>query len=1288
MAQLIIAAAGAAITGAFPGVGGAIAGFAFTAIGNAIFAPTQKQQGPRLSDLKVSGTEQGQPIPYFEGKVRTSGQIAWASNRREIATTTEQGKGGGGVESTTYTYEVDLLYLLSDCEMATFARVWNNGKLVYNKLPTASVATAVASETTDLWRRITFYGGASTQLPDPTYEAAVGIGNAPAYRGRACIFIEGLQLGGSGQIPNLSFEVFRDVALADVSLTFGTFTRPSPIAYFRAAVYKKTAWFIYNATSGSPNFTILKSKNFGAFNFRRSVALNFRTSGFDPVWVQTNGAPRAVYCSFNTGSLSGGFNIEALDPETGVVTSVITYVPASDLEVCRPLQRRVAYDEIKGVYVMCGAAVNGQDPDSPYIITGTGYVRCPAISGLNCIAAYNGYFYALANQSGAWRVRRYDYTGTYVDEVVDSTAAFAGSDLISNGSWIRVDSDGQCWVCSPYHGRLFKITTFFEEVSTAANVQAYNTNSQDGVFYCEPGFVAFGLEQVGSGPYTLNYTFRRFKSPTALQPTLQSVVERLCARADLDPAQYDATGLSTITRPVRSMAISQVTPIRQVIETLAGAFYFGGTLSDKLYFRPRGGSSVATIPYLSLGAGEGGAASEPLNLKLSNDLEIPAQIALTYSNVDGDYNVATEYSDRLLTGQTSTSAVQLPLGMTPAEAKGTVDSLVADSAAAIFTTTVALTSEYAHIEPTDVLSIIDRDGSSYRMRVTQKTEAGPVITLELVLDDASALTSSGITSPAYVDSTTVAGSADTLLRLLDIPILRDADDDVGIYAAFAGDSTPWPGAALYKSPDNSVFALSQTATDGAGMGATTTALTTWAGGFVFDETSSVTVLMDSGALSSYTRDQIFDGTAPAYLIGSEIVFAKSAALIAANTYALTGFLRGMRGTEWAMAGHSVSENFTVLSSSGIRRETMTASEIGALRYFKAPTLGRALSTADVQSIALAALGKKPFSPVGLRGSFGLPEPFFSSVSLLLHFDGTNGQTTTTDSGPLARSVTLTGSTLSTTTPKFGTASLNLSSSSYADIAGATSLEMGAGDFTVECWVWFSATSADATIMIYDNGTATASSIQFLMAQAGTSFNFQWFIAGVSYSITGGTATTSQWIHLAAVRSGSTMNFYVDGVSVGSNTFGTGSLNAPVSAVLRLGYRVNNVLPFTGRIDDLRVTKGIARYTANFTPPAAAFPDLAASPGVTLSWDRRTRLAKNFTNGYVPLGEATEAYEIDIWSSNTYTTLKRTLTSGSASVNYSAAQQVADFGVTQSVIYADVYQVSPIVGRGYRLRGAV
>lgn len=86
--------------------------------------------------------------------------------------------------------------------------------------------------------------------------------------------------------------------------------------------------------------------------------------------------------------------------------------------------------------------------------------------------------------------------------------------------------------------------------------------------------------------------------------------------------------------------------------------------------------------------------------------------------------------------------------------------------------------------------------------------------------------------------------------------------------------------------------------------------------------------------------------------------------------------------------------------------------------------------------------------------------------------------------------------------------------------------------------------------------------------------------------------------------------------------------------------------------------------------------------LALTWQRRTRVGGAWRD-YVDaaLGEAVESYDVDIMSGSV---VKRTLTTGTPSVTYTAAQQVADFGVTQAAITVRIYQLSAIVGRGYKL----
>jgi len=92
---------------------------------------------------------------------------------------------------------------------------------------------------------------------------------------------------------------------------------------------------------------------------------------------------------------------------------------------------------------------------------------------------------------------------------------------------------------------------------------------------------------------------------------------------------------------------------------------------------------------------------------------------------------------------------------------------------------------------------------------------------------------------------------------------------------------------------------------------------------------------------------------------------------------------------------------------------------------------------------------------------------------------------------------------------------------------------------------------------------------------------------------------------------------------------------------------------------------------------------------SLSWIRRTRTGGEWRD-YVDadLGEATEAYEVDVYADGTYAAVKRTITASTPACTYSSANQVTDFGSNQSTLYLKIYQLSAVVGRGYPLTTSI
>ena len=364
--------------------------------------------------------------------------------------------------------------------------------------------------------------------------------------------------------------------------------------------------------------------------------------------------------------------------------------------------------------------------------------------------------------------------------------------------------------------------------------------------------------------------------------------------------------------------------------------------------------------------------SDPLALREVNDLEIPAQIALTYINIDNDYQSDTQYSDRLISATSTTiDSIQLAIGMTPSEAKMVADAMLADQVASRLSGKFSILGDYTWLEPTDVITVTGADASTFRMRIVNKLDAYPLLEVDLVLDDATVIEQLGITSADYTSSTTVTGAVATTLRLLDIPILQDADDSAGFYAAAKGAETPWPGAALLDSPDNVTYTRRATIAESAVIGTTTTALNNWHGARVVDAVSRVNVNVGEGTISSTTRALALNSqTVNAFLIGNEIVQAITATLLSSspNIYTLSDFLRGARGTEWAMTGHATGERVVQLREAGLRRIALTNSQLGVARYYKGVTLGREESSATGSATTIDGIALKPFAPFDLRAS--------------------------------------------------------------------------------------------------------------------------------------------------------------------------------------------------------------------------------------------------------------------------------------------------------------------------------
>lgn len=206
------------------------------------------------------------------------------------------------------------------------------------------------------------------------------------------------------------------------------------------------------------------------------------------------------------------------------------------------------------------------------------------------------------------------------------------------------------------------------------------------------------------------------------------------------------------------------------------------------------------------------------------------------------------------------------------------------------------------------------------------------------------------------------------------------------------------------------------------------------------------------------------------------------------------------------------------------------------------------------------------------------------TKLLLHCDGIDESTTFTDSSNSNHTVTANENAQIDTAQKvFGDSALlcdgagdNLSIPDSAD------WDFGSGDFTIDCRIRFNSVAGNQSFF-----TREVSSVSyFYIAKEGSNIRFRDY--GGSYDSTfAWSPVADTWYHFAITRSGNSIRCFIDGTQIGSTQTFTGSF-IDRSVLLRIGTFPLASYYLNGWMDEIRVSKGIARWTSNFTPPTEAY----------------------------------------------------------------------------------------------------
>ena len=226
-----------------------------------------------------------------------------------------------------------------------------------------------------------------------------------------------------------------------------------------------------------------------------------------------------------------------------------------------------------------------------------------------------------------------------------------------------------------------------------------------------------------------------------------------------------------------------------------------------------------------------------------------------------------------------------------------------------------------------------------------------------------------------------------------------------------------------------------------------------------------------------------------------------------------------------------------------------------------------------------------------RSSGGDGDPHFGKVSLLLHMDGADGSTTFADSSTVPKTLAVHGNAkISTAHGRFGGSSGHFpgASTDYAVVPASTDFAFGTGDFTIEAWIYITPGIAGSYAAICDiRSSASGTGSTLFKLNSARQLGY-YFVGEVN---TTEAVPIAQWTHVSLCRASGVSRIFINGIASASTT----DTDNKVPNHCYIGRVYDNAHPaFSGYIDDLRITKGIARYTANFTPPAARLPDISGA----------------------------------------------------------------------------------------------
>lgn len=929
------------------------------------FTATQRFEGPRLDGLGVSTAAYGTPYPYIWGYRRVDGCIiSWAEELREKKVESKT-KGG---KYTSYRYFFTGFAVAAGHEIDAIAKIRMNNHLVYDMTspgpvsPIAGFFLGLQGSPVKLTdgKNLRIYLGTEDQEIDPRYAAwcedRYGPDSATARRGIAGAMFEDIPLDKLGNVPpQISMDVVNNGSPNYLWDTTPVTTDDGVVFSLDYSRFIADGW-IWDTATGARLVPIsgpAEAMGTGGTFYRHvpDVLRIYTNDGTHLVSVDT---PAFLDRAITARGIHGDF--VGITPFAST-SSNFRYLSGATIETINVgFSVSTMEGDSNGNVWICGRP-SGVSEVHLYCVSGPrqgdNHIIDTADLSAECYVWINSRDdFVVMQNANVWRL---DSNFDLIDT----------STITGNGTYSHVPgSDYVYRSVSGGTGR-YNLISLTEDKFYDISDFVGAPNMSDAVY--DP--VNHAMVR-NSGTLLARYFLDRIGGDGI---TLADIVSDICVMAGIDTDDFDVTdltqtviGYSTIQGPAADM----IAPLLEIHDVDAVPHDFG------IKFRTRGAAADELIESEQFHSQDG----KRFELSIIPDIQLPVRVEFNYVDHTADQQPNTASDSLPLSSADSQRKKVFDLttyASEPNEAQPLVERYLRRQWFEREPGDAVLDITWLKLEPGDVKSV-DIDGEQRAIRITEITRSGLLVMAKWVRDDPRIHDQNASAGPTFDgrDDEVIFVPSPTKAVVMDIPYLYDSEAEINpqlhIGAGNYGAGN-WPGAIFWEAEsENGTYEqwADVEPSEKAVWGYCAEALGD-ANPWLWDRGNTVTITVKGGALTSVTESDIdADPTLNQAAIGTagrwEIVNFTTANYLGDDQYAVSGFKRGRRGTEWAVELHEAGDEFWLAED--LSAEALGLSEVGTELFFRGETVGRDAALAPTINFEFEGETLKPYAPARLKWS--------------------------------------------------------------------------------------------------------------------------------------------------------------------------------------------------------------------------------------------------------------------------------------------------------------------------------